>query len=139
MSRQTILAARRVVPPLLVAPAARSSTSKKLIKPLEVPPPDKEARKQIFKIHTRKKPLDSDVNIDKLVERVKANEATEVIIALSANLEGDTTMFYISRKLKDTGVTVSAISRGISIGSELEFADEITLGRSIINRTPYQA
>ncbi|MBC7426502.1 MAG: recombination protein RecR [Bacteroidia bacterium] len=79
------------------------------------------------------------LTIDKLVTRVAKNDAVEVIIALSANMEGDTTMFYISRKLKDSNVKVSVISRGISIGAELDFADEITLGRSIINRIPYQA
>ncbi len=80
----------------------------------------------------------SDLNIDSLIERIKAEQTTEVIMALSATMEGDTTVFYLSRKVKDMGVTISTISRGIAIGGELEYADEITLGRSIALRVPYQ-
>jgi recombination protein RecR len=78
-----------------------------------------------------------DLEIDSLVERVgKANGSVqEVILALSGTMEGDTTSFYISRRLAPLGVKVSAIARGIAVGGELEYTDEITLGRSIINRT----
>jgi recombination protein RecR len=80
----------------------------------------------------------SDLNIDSLIQRIKEEQTTEVIMALSATMEGDTTVFYLSRKLKDMGVTISTISRGIAVGGELEYADEITLGRSIALRVPYQ-
>jgi recombination protein RecR len=78
-----------------------------------------------------------DLNINTLVERIKTEETTEVIMALSATMEGDTTVFYVSKKLKDFSVNISTISRGIAIGGELEYADEITLGRSIALRVPY--
>lgn len=77
----------------------------------------------------------NDLEIDSLVERVKTNDVQEVILALASTMEGDTTNFYISRKLKDTQVKLSVIARGISVGDELEYTDEITLGRSILNRT----
>jgi len=80
----------------------------------------------------------SDLNINSLIDRVKTNEIKEVILALSPTMEGDTTNFYIYKKLADTGVTITTIARGIAIGDELEYADEITLGRSILNRTPFQ-
>lgn len=79
-----------------------------------------------------------DLNINKLEQRVSDLEVDEVIIALSATMEGDTTGFYLSRKLKAQGIKVSSLSRGISIGGELEYADEITLGRSIASRIPYE-
>ncbi|MCG9879799.1 MAG: recombination mediator RecR [Bacteroidia bacterium] len=79
------------------------------------------------------------LKIDKLLERVRTNDIKEIIMALSATMEGDTTGFYLARKLKDTQVKISTISRGIAIGGELEYADEITLGRSIIGRIPYQS
>lgn len=79
-----------------------------------------------------------DLNIHTLIERVKRNEIKEVILALSTTMEGDTTNFYIYRKLQDHSIKISAIARGIAIGDELEYADEVTLGRSIMNRTPYQ-
>ena len=79
-----------------------------------------------------------DLNIQKLIERIKAEETTEVIMALSATMEGDTTVFYLSRKLREFNINISTISRGIAIGGELEYADEITLGRSIALRVPYQ-
>ena len=79
----------------------------------------------------------SDLEIDSLVERVKAGGVNEVILALSSTMEGDTTNFYIFRKLADTGVKISVLARGISIGDELEYTDEVTLGRSIINRTTF--
>ena len=79
----------------------------------------------------------SDLNIDSLVERVKAGGITEVILAISATMEGDTTIFYLYKKLKDSGVQISAIARGIAFGGELEYVDEVTLGRSIATRVPY--
>ena len=78
----------------------------------------------------------SDLNIDSLVSRVEEGEVKEVILALSSTMEGDTTNFYLSRRLQKTGVKVTVIARGISVGNELEYTDEVTLGRSIINRTP---
>lgn len=78
-----------------------------------------------------------DLQIDSLVERVKAGGINEVILALSTTMEGDTTNFYIYRKLEPLGVKLSVIARGIAVGDELEYADEITLGRSIVNRTPF--
>lgn len=77
----------------------------------------------------------SDLQIESLVERVKSGEVKEVILALSSTMEGDTTNFYISRKLNGMDVKLSVIARGISIGDELEYTDEVTLGRSIVNRT----
>ena len=77
----------------------------------------------------------SDLQIDSLVERVSNSDVKEVILALSSTMEGDTTNFYIYRKLADKSVKISVIARGISIGDELEYTDEITLGRSIVNRT----
>ena len=76
-----------------------------------------------------------DLSIQSLIERVEQGEVKEVILALSSTMEGDTTNFYIYRKLEATGVKISLIARGIAIGDELEYADEVTLGRSIINRT----
>ncbi len=78
-----------------------------------------------------------DLQIESLVERVKAGGISELIFALSSTMEGDTTNFYIYRKLSDTAPKMSIISRGISIGDEIEYADEITLGRSILNRTNF--
>ena len=78
----------------------------------------------------------SDLNIDSLVKRVSEGGVREVILALSSTMEGDTTNFYISRRLQPLGVAVSVIPRGISVGNELEYTDEVTLGRSIVNRTP---
>ena len=78
-----------------------------------------------------------DLNISTLVERVAAGEVKEVILALSSTMEGDTTNFYIYRKLSQYGVKLSVIARGIAVGDELEYADEVTLGSSIVNRTPF--
>ena len=78
-----------------------------------------------------------DLEIDSLVSRVAAGGVKEVILALSSTMEGDTTNFYISRKLADYPVKLSVIARGISVGDELEYTDEVTLGRSILNRTPF--
>jgi len=80
----------------------------------------------------------SDLFIDSLVERVAAGSVKEVILALSATMEGDTTLFYLYKRLKDFGVPVTTIARGIAFGGELEYADEITLGRSIATRVPYE-
>lgn len=77
----------------------------------------------------------SDIEIDSLVERVAAGGVKEVILALSSTMEGDTTNFYISRKLAAYDVVISVIARGISVGDELEYTDEVTLGRAIFNRT----
>lgn len=77
----------------------------------------------------------SDLEIDSLVKRVEAGGIREVILALSSTMEGDTTNFYIFRKLSKFDVKLSIIARGISIGDELEYTDEVTLGRSIVNRT----
>jgi recombination protein recR len=76
-----------------------------------------------------------DIEIDSLEQRVKAGGIKEVILALSSTMEGDTTNFYISRKLSPHGVKLSVIARGISVGDEIEYTDEVTLGRSILNRT----
>lgn len=75
-----------------------------------------------------------DLNLSELENRIKTKEVEEVILALSANMEGDTTTFYLSRRLKPLNIMVSSLSRGISVGGELEYADEITLGRSIAAR-----
>lgn len=79
-----------------------------------------------------------DLEINSLVERVAQGDIHEVILALSSTMEGDTTNFYISRLLKPYQVKVSVIARGISVGNELEYTDEVTLGRSIVNRTPIE-
>lgn len=79
----------------------------------------------------------SDLEITSLEERVRSGSIQEVILALSATMEGDTTNFYIYRKLQPYDVKVSIIARGVSIGDEIEYADEVTLGRSILNRTPF--
>jgi recombination protein RecR len=80
----------------------------------------------------------NDITIKQLVERIKTGAVNEVILALSATIEGDTTNFYIFRQLKDFDISVSAIARGVAVGDELEYADEVTLGRSIINRLPFE-
>ncbi len=78
-----------------------------------------------------------ELAIDSLLHRVSEGKVAEVILAISPTIEGDTTMFYLSRKLKETGIRISAIARGVSFGGELEYADEVTLGRSIVARLPY--
>ncbi len=85
----------------------------------------------------------SELTIDSLLHRVApqgqaAGEIREIILAISPTIEGDTTMFYITKKLKDSPVSVSSIARGVSFGGELEYADEVTLGRSIVARVPYK-
>ena len=81
----------------------------------------------------------SELEIDSLIERVDSGEVIEVILALSTTMEGDTTNFYIFRKLKGKDIKVSTLARGVSIGDELEYTDEITLGRSLMNRVPYES
>lgn len=80
-----------------------------------------------------------DLNIESLVHKVKAGHVSELIFALSSTMEGDTTNFYIYKQIKDYNITTSTIARGISVGDELEYADEITLGRSITNRIPFES
>lgn len=86
-------------------------------------------------------PLDGigpqDLTIKYLMERTKDTELKEIILALGTTIEGDTTMHFIYRQIKDLGFTVSILSRGVAVGDEIEYADEITLGRSIINRTVF--
>lgn len=79
----------------------------------------------------------SDLQIAGLEERIRAGGVKEVILALSATMEGDTTNFYIFRKLQPYDVKISIIARGVSVGDEIEYTDEVTLGRSILNRTPF--
>lgn len=79
----------------------------------------------------------NELEIQSLVDRAKAGEIVEVILALSTTMEGDTTNFYIYKKLKDLDVKITTIARGVSVGGELEYTDELTLGRSILNRMEY--
>lgn len=79
----------------------------------------------------------NDLEIESLMRRVQENEINEVILALSTTMEGDTTNFYIFRKLSPSNVKITTIARGIAIGDELEYADEVTLGRSIVNRVEF--
>jgi recombination protein RecR len=79
-----------------------------------------------------------DLSIEALVKRVAEEEVMEIILALSATMEGDTTNFYLYRKLNNQALSISTLSRGVSVGDELEYTDEITLGRSILNRTPFE-
>lgn len=78
-----------------------------------------------------------DLNLESLFQKAKSGCVDEIILALSATLEGDTTNFYIFKKVSDTGVKISTLSRGVAIGTELHYADELTLSRSILHRTPY--
>ena len=80
----------------------------------------------------------SQLNIESLVEKVKLGEMEELIFALSSTMEGDTTNFYIFKRIKDYSIKTSTIARGIAVGDELEYADEVTLGRSILNRVPFE-
>ncbi len=81
----------------------------------------------------------ADLEINSLIERVKNGNVSEVILALSTTMEGDTTNFYIYKKLKDHHIKISTLARGVSIGDELEYADELTLGRSIKNRLDFES
>ncbi len=80
-----------------------------------------------------------DLNIPSLIQKVKTGKIKELIFALSPTMEGDTTNFYIYKQIKDFNIETSTIARGISVGDELEYADEITLGRSILNRIPFES
>ena len=80
-----------------------------------------------------------DLNVESLVSKVKQGSVSELIFALSSTMEGDTTNFYIYKQIQDYNVLTSTIARGISVGDELEYADEITLGRSIVNRIPFES
>ena len=80
----------------------------------------------------------SQLTIEPLMQRVEKENITELSMALSTTMEGDTTVFYISKKLKAFNVKISILARGVSIGGDLEYADELTLGRSIVNRIPYE-
>ena len=80
----------------------------------------------------------SDLEIDSLIQRTDNENVIEIILALSTTIEGDTTNFYIYQKLKEKKIRISTLARGVSIGDELEYTDEITLGRSLINRVPYE-
>jgi recombination protein RecR len=80
----------------------------------------------------------SQLNVSTLIEKVKSSAVTEIIFALSSTMEGDTTNFYIYKQLKGTEITISTIARGIAVGDELEYADEVTLGRSILQRVPFE-
>tara|TARA_Y100001936_G_C16034073_1_gene647402 strand:+ start:971 stop:1582 length:612 start_codon:yes stop_codon:yes gene_type:complete len=79
----------------------------------------------------------ADLKIDSLLERVKGGKIIEVIFALSTTMEGDTTIFYINKNLSNFDIKISTIARGIPVGDELEYTDEVTLGRSILKRIPY--
>lgn len=79
-----------------------------------------------------------DLNIDSLEARVSAGEVDEVILALSTTMEGDTTNFYIYKRIAPYGVRITTIARGVAVGDELEYADEVTLGRSLVNRVPFE-
>lgn len=81
----------------------------------------------------------NDLNIDGLVNKVKEGKIKELIFALSSTMEGDTTNFYIFKQIKEYDVITSTIARGISVGNELEYTDEVTLGRSILNRIPFES
>ncbi|HIX55826.1 MAG TPA: recombination mediator RecR [Candidatus Sphingobacterium stercoripullorum] len=87
-------------------------------------------------------PLDgvgpSDLRIEELIERIQGSGVSEVILALSATMEGDTTIFYIYKRLREFNLKISTIARGISFGGELEYVDEVTLGKSILTRVPYE-
>ena len=80
----------------------------------------------------------NELNIQSLVDKVEQGKIKEIIFALGSTMEGDTTNFYIYKQIQDYDVVTSTISRGISVGNELEYTDEVTLGRSIINRIPFE-
>lgn len=80
----------------------------------------------------------NDLHIDSLIQRIQQGNAKELIMAISPSIEGETTIFYISKQLQDYSVNITTIARGVSFGGELEYADELTLGRSIMSRVPYK-
>lgn len=79
----------------------------------------------------------SQLNIESLVDKAASQSVSEIMVALSTTMEGDTTLFYLFKKIKPYNIPVSTLARGVAIGGELEYADEVTLGRSIVNRVPY--
>ncbi len=79
-----------------------------------------------------------DLNIDSLVEKVRISEIKEIVLALSTTMEGDTTNFYLFKRLKEFNIAISTIARGVAVGDDLEYTDELTLGKSILNRIPYE-
>ena len=79
----------------------------------------------------------ADLKIDSLIERIKGGKIKEIIFALSATMEGDTTIFYINKNLSSFDIKITTIARGVPVGDELEYTDEVTLGRSILKRIPY--
>lgn len=81
----------------------------------------------------------SQLNIAALIEKAKSGEVSEIIFALSSTMEGDTTNFYIYKQIKEYNITTSTIARGVAIGDELEYADEVTLGRSLVHRIPFES
>jgi recombination protein RecR len=80
----------------------------------------------------------NDIKIEELVQKINSNKINELIFALSPTMEGDTTNFYIYKKIEKLEITTSILSRGVAVGDELIYADELTLGNSIINRTPFE-
>ena len=80
----------------------------------------------------------NQLNIKSLIEKIRSKNVSELIFALSATMEGDTTNFYISRQIKDVDIKITTIARGVSVGNELEYTDEVTLGRSILKRIPFE-
>lgn len=80
-----------------------------------------------------------DLAVDQLISRVSSGEVEEIIFALSSTMEGDTTNFYLYKKISDFNITVTTLSRGVAIGTELHYADELTLGRSILQRLPFES
>lgn len=80
----------------------------------------------------------ADLNIDSLVEKIRPEGIKEIVLALSTTMEGDTTNYYLFKRLKDFNITISTIARGVAVGDDLEYTDELTLGKSILNRIPYE-
>ena len=80
----------------------------------------------------------ADLNVDSLVSRAESEEVSEVILALPASMEGDTTAFYLAKRLKETSTLLTALARGVAVGEALQYADEATLSSSLLNRLPYQ-
>lgn len=81
----------------------------------------------------------ADLNIDTLIEKVSKGEAREIVLALSATMEGDTTNFYLYKRLSPYNITLTTIARGVAVGDDLEYTDEVTLGRAIVHRRPYES
>ena len=81
----------------------------------------------------------AELNLESLVQKAEGGKLKEVILALPTTMEGDTTNFYLFKRMKDLSIEITTIARGMAIGDELEYTDEVTLGRSILNRTPFEA